>query len=514
MSMNAVGSAAQVHLGAVTVNRMEFGPPPFRSFTGSITALYLAALLGLIGGFLTRSNASYEHVFGMRCLVVGAVVAVAALVWTLRRFSFRYALTVHEQGVLISHKGAEQAIPYSQVQGFSLRANSLNDNGRHAGTMSTLSFTWSGGTSRIIHFAEGETEQTFGEVVAHLVDRLADAARARFGEGGSLQGEGWTLDAHGLRVNGQELVRLQELSHVDLFEGKVSFWRSGEELPFFSVPQTSLNGLLLGVLAQSQLSGRTRPSSGVLGRALFHKRKKPMHQVACWIMAGLCLLVGRWILTQSWPENGFGVAIGVVFVGGMPLGFAHLAVAHIRVYEQGVTKRSLFGNQMLRFSEVASFQYFAVQHYVNGACTGTKVHLTFTAGPGAKSIHYTHTHDDASGSDSELDLLRERVSGMIAARMLERLKRGEEVSWGPDARFTKGGLVVQTPKLFGKGEPRLVPYNAELRLSMDQGTCRLFIGNETGAAMSLQGSTDNFHPGLKVLEALHSSGTSEPRIAV
>ncbi|WP_375772201.1 hypothetical protein NR798_15370 [Archangium gephyra] len=510
--MNAVGSAAQVHLGAVTVNRMEFGPPPFRVFQRSIALLYLAALVGMIGGFLTTSNASNERVFGERCLVFGAVLVVAALVNPLRRFSLRYALTLHEHGVLISHKGVEQAIPYSQVQGFSLRERTLENNGQDAGTLRTLSFAWPGGGHRIIHFAEAQTERAFGAVVAQLVDRLADAAQARIGTGGSLHGKDWTLDTHGLHVKGQAPVRLGELAHVDLFDGKVSFWRSGEEMPFFAVPAASANAWLLSVMAQRQLPVRTRPTSGVLGRAVFQKRKGIGLQAVCWIMAGLSLWIARWLITWSWPDNWFGIGFGLAFGGILVLGFAHLAVAHICVYEHGVSTRSLLGNRVLRFSEVAGFQYFTVQYYLNGTYAGTRVNLCFTPGPGARSISYVH--HDALGNDSDLEMLRERVSGMVAARLLERLKRGEEVPWGFHARFTKDGLVVQVPKLFGKGESQLVPYNAELRLSMEQGTCRVFIGNETGAAMSVEASADNFYPGLKLLEALRSTGTSKPRIAV
>jgi hypothetical protein len=490
---------------------MEFGPPPLRCFTGSMALLNLSALMGLIGAVLVMSNTSTDFELGVRWLAIGAAVLVAGLFWPVRRFSLRYALTVHEQGVLISHKGAEQAIPYSQVQGFSLREKVLNNNGRHGGTLRTLRFTWPGGSTRILHFAEGENEQAFGAVVAQLVGRFADAARARLGEGGSLQGKGWTLDGNGLSVKGQGPVRLGELAHVDVLEDKVSFWRSGEELPFFSVPAASLNGWLLGVMAQRQLSGRTRPTAGVLGRVLFEKGESTGRQVALSIAAGLCLLGAGWLLTLNLSEIGFLGPLFVAFFGGMALVFAHWAVARVRGYEHGVIKRSLLGTRRLRYSEVVSFQFFEVQHFLNGAHTGTQVHLSLTPGPGAKGIHFTH---EVLGRDSDLELLREQVSGMVAARLLERLKRGEEVAWGPDARFTKGGLLLQASKLVGKGEPRLVPYHAQFRLSVVQGTCRLFIGNEAEAAASVECSVDNFHPGLKVLMALCSGGMGEPRIAV
>lgn len=83
---------------------------------------------------------------------------------------------------------------------------------------------------------------------------------------------------------------------------------------------------------------------------------------------------------------------------------------------------------------------------------------------------------------------------MVAAQLFERLRRGEPFNWCPSAQFTPKGLVVRAPKLFGSGEPRRVPYDARLRVSIDQGTCHLFIGNEQKAAMSVECAAHNFYP--------------------
>jgi hypothetical protein len=206
-----------------------------------------------------------------------------------------------------------------------------------------------------------------------------------------------------------------------------------------------------------------------------------------------------------------------LFMGGLWVVSAALVISSLTefcVYECGVSQGT-FRPRTLRYSELRSFQYGAVRLYQNGFYQGTSVSMRFTPGPGGKAITYTQTH---RGDDAELDALRDQVAGIVAKHLLERLERGEDIRWGPSARFTQQGLVIRASKPFGSREDQRIPYDAELRCRIKEGHLYLFIGNEhlyigheSGAAMTMACAVDNFYPGLKMLEALCTHVAAAPQ---
>jgi hypothetical protein len=502
MSLQAVGSAAQGRLGAVVFKRVELAPTPMRFYVGTICLIVLGGALALVGLM------AHPAFFLLALPPAGVGVGILA-----RRSASRCELTVHEQGVVLSRKGSDEVIPYLQVRDFSLKEEAKLYNGNHAGVVRSLDFVWSGGRRRAAQFAAADTEDFFAPMLAEVLGKLADAAEARLQKGTPLEGKGWRLDSRGLHVGEEQPVPLNRLAGVSMFENKVSFWRSGEELPFLAVAEESPNARLLGVLARRQRTEDERPQrAGALGRILFQKKATPTSQVLCWLTAGLCFIAGTIAsIICAWNGSWGSTAVTLLIGWGAAYAFAAHAINRFRVYELGVVQRTLFGERMLRYSEITSFSFGATRHYHNGAYTGTALAMGFSAGPGSKPI----THNQTSrGNDSDLDSLREQVADIVAAQLLHRLERGEVIQWGPSARFTRNGLVVQASKLFGKGEERRAPYDAGLRISIEQGTLHLFIGNETKAAMSCPCAADNFYPGLTMLGVLIARAKGSQQAAV
>lgn len=491
MSLQSVRGAAQSRLGAVVFNRVELEPPPLKLYVGSLALLALSVAL-LVAAFMTHRSIFFVLSLPPAAVGVGLLIL---------RASLRGALTVYEQGIVVSRNDNDDIIPYLHVRGFSLKEEVKLNNGRHAGVLRTLDFTWSGGKSRVAQFAAPDAEDTFVPLLGELLGKLADAAEARLQKGTPLEGKGWRLDSRGLHVDEQQPIRLNQLGGTAMFENNVSFWRVGEELPFLCVPEESPNARLLGVLARRQSTQDERPlRAGSLGRILFQKKVTPTSQVLCWITAGLCFIAGTIASINCARLGSWGGVAGTLLIGwGGAYALAAKAMNRFRVYELGVTGRSLFGERTLRYSEITSFSFGATRHYYNGAYSGTALSMRFSAGPGTQPI----THNQMGrGNDSDLDTLREQVADIVAAQFLQRLERGEVIQWGPSARFTRHGLVVQASKLFGKGEERRAPYNAGLRISIEQGTLHLFIGNESKAAMSCPCAAENFYPGLTMLGVL------------
>lgn len=508
MSLNAVSSAAQHKLGPVVFKRMELAPPPYGHSVGSI----LLVVLGLLscGAGVLMPLTGGDFVAGMVLVVLGLPFLAVGGFFLLQRARLRCALTVHAQGLVISRKDLDTVIPYSQVQDFSLTEKEQLNNGRHAGMLRLLDLRWVEGKTRLSQFAKVGQQDTFAPVLGTLLNELANVAEARLKTGNPLRGKGWVLDSHGLDVGGQGALRLSELAGVGNFENRVSFWRVGEELPYFSVPENSPNARVLGVVARRQLSDRERPMAGPLGRVLFQRKMRTASKVFCWALAvGLFLFGGAMGIGLGSDGSWLGALLALGLSWGFGVVLAINTFSDFRVHELGVTRKSL-GQHTLRYSEIVSFQFGATRHYYNGAYTGTTVNMRFTPAPGAKPITHNQT---VRGNDSDLDSLREQVAAMVAHHLLARLRRGEDVQWGPTARFTPRGLVVRASKLFGKGEERLAPYDAGLRYTIEQGSFKLFIGNEGKAAMTVACAADNFYPGLKILGELCSREARAPQAA-
>ncbi len=497
MTLSSVGSAAQGRLGDVLVNRMELQPPPIRLYLGTLVLMVLG-VLGTGGGLFLAVMEGQPA--ALVAAVPGLALLIPGVIHLVRRAALRGALTVHEQGLVLSRKGMDELIPYGQMRDVALKEEQKLQNGTSVGMLRTLRFTSEEGPRQVSQFARTDEEDTFAPVLSLLLRKLSDAADARLKAGTPLQGKGWVLDSHGLHVGDGGPVRLGDLAGVGMFENRVSFWRAGEELPFFTVHEASPNARLLGVLAQRQLSDRERPMAGPLGRILFQRQTGPVAQVVLWILSGLFALGGLGgAIGSAFAQYWVGIPIALGLGGGMAVVLVAANLSRFRVHELGVTHRSLFGSRTLRYSDVTSFQFGATRHYYNGAYTGTSLSMRFTPGPGLKAIHHSQT---VRGGDSDLDALREQMSNIVASQLFERWKRGEDIRWGPTARFTKSGLVVQATKLFGKGEERLAPYDGGLRYTIEQGSLHLFIGNETKAAMTVECAADNFFPGLKILGEL------------
>lgn len=490
MSLNAVRSDAQGRLGAVVEKRMELATTPLSLHVGSILLVVLASLAA-IGGVFTLTQ-SLE--IGILLLIASVLLGAAGGFFLMRRAALRGAFTLHEKGLVLSRRNTDQALAFTQVEHFTLLEKSMLNNGKHAGLLRTLTLAWAGGEVRFAQFAAPDTDDAFAPLLSQLLRQLADSAEMKLKAGASLRGTDWALDSHGLSLKGQAHVRLKDLAGVGSFENRVSFWRPGEELPFFSVPEASPNARLLGMLAQRQMAERERPMAGPLGRVLFQRKMSTGSKVFSWGVVACLILGGLTMAITQGLEHHWSNALLFPFIAwGLAALLGIYTLGSFRVHELGVAQTAFFRTKTLRYSELISFQFGATRHYHNGAYTGTSMNMTFTPGAGAEAIAHSQT---VRGNDTDLDSLREQVSAMVSRHLLERLSRGEEVQWGTHARFTPAGLVVRESKLFGKGAERLAAYDEGLRYRIADGSFHLFIGDEKKSAMTLECGADNFYPGL------------------
>ncbi|RKG78921.1 hypothetical protein D7W79_11710 [Corallococcus exercitus] len=504
MSSSALHSTGQHTLGPVVVKRMELPPPPYTLARGAFFALAWGLAFSGLGVILVMNTFTP---LGGSLVALGVVLMAVGGFRLSQHAALRCGFTVYEQGVVISRTDTDSVIPFSEVQSFSLREEEVLFNGMQNGFVRLMNFTWKGDWIEVFQRTQANTRDTFGPVLDQLLQRLADAAKAKIEAGDVLHGQGWMLGSQELIVASHGAMPLRALTHIGTFDRKVSFWREGEELPFFCVANDSPNARQLQLLTQRQLqlrerpqqSEREQPTSGPLGRILFERKPSAGTREIARFLAIIAVLLGVLMSINLAPDPVVVPIMGMLW--GAAAGLVYLARVEFRVYELGVTQRKL-RERTLRYSELTSFQFATVRTYRTGVYTGTALGMRFTPGPGLRAI----THDQITeGNDADLEALREHVAGIVATQLFERFQRGDDIPWGSMARFTQKGLVIRIPRLLHYDGERLLPYGARLRFHIEQGGFFLFVGPETKAALALPCGADNFYPGLKLLETLMSS---------
>src|SRR5947209_7675855 len=73
-----------------------------------------------------------------------------------------------------------------------------------------------------------------------LTDSLARRTAGTLGQGASLTGEGWRLDAAGLRT-WRALLPLSEITHAGFYDEHLCVWRGADERPALRIPQEGRN---------------------------------------------------------------------------------------------------------------------------------------------------------------------------------------------------------------------------------------------------------------------------------
>jgi hypothetical protein len=292
-------------------------------------------------------------------------------------------------------------------------------------------------------------------------------------------------------------VPLPELTEVGLFQGRVCVWKGEDERPFVSVPAKSVNAAVLREVVARGLEGKKpREVGSGLGRVLFEKSGSGVAAAAVMALGLGGVVVGVIMIGDS-PGTGALVAVlgAALFVGALAA-----ARGSLRCHQKGVVKRTLLGERVLRYADLEKLTYGATRHYHNGIYTGTTISMKLAPGTGAKPIGFSTT---TRGSESDLEMLREHVAGVIAQRLYERLAHESEVAWTGSVRLSAKGIRFPRRKLLGKGPETFAEY-ADLRYSIDSGTFHLFTPGEKSSVLDLSCSAENFYPGFVLLGRLAS----------
>ena len=347
------------------------------------------------------------------------------------------------------------------------------------------------------------------------LDRLTEYAEDSRRRGEELVGDGWILERQELVLRAgkvEDAHPLSELSAVDLVDGKVCLWLGADAEPTAKIPAGSPNALILARILSKELAARPKRDDDHigdgLGRILFQRDNSTSRgTLGCsGLVVFLIAALGAWIMFECLfllkVVDEAGVFMGATLAFGIPAIWSVLYMFRRKVFRchtRGVcmlTRRE----KRLMYEDIGSFTYGATRHYYNGVYTGTVFNLRFEprSEQAGDRITYTATIKNADG---ELDNLRDHISQVLAFKMLKRLQDGREVKWA-GATFQQDGLELPSTKMFGRGEPRHLPYGEIAGTNMEDGHFYLFATGEKKSVFGTPVSAKNFFPGLILLQLI------------
>jgi hypothetical protein len=483
--------------------------------------LLILALVALLAG---GAMFGFRHPLAPAIAILGACGLVGAFVAMLVIKRRQKLVWLDEWSFIVRDARGERRYRHDQVICASHWARPNFMNGVYKSTTLMLD-VW-------VQSAEGAERLLLARVVAPgeedplapLVDRIFDAlyaaARAALAAGGPFEGENFVLDAGQLTVTrGRETVQvdLQHLAAAEVVDDQLCVWRHREIEPLARVDLRWANAPVLARLLEERPAAEPQsegePGSS-LGRLLFERRPAPALAFFIWLvpLAAVAIVAFLVLVAAVRKEPAVLIVAGalVMIGGGLTLLLMYFNV-RFRCHERGVTIATRLYQRSMRFDEVTSFSCAASRQYVKGVYTGTRYTLTFLAQHAGKQrkLAYSRTLRNA---DQELDHLRDRVAALLAVEKLERLHRGQPVSWTEGLRLLPDGLEFKPAGFLGRKKPVVIPYDQIAGSSIDDGHFYVWLNGQKKPFIKENCNGLDFFPGHCAF--LVWLGSAESRAAV
>ena len=476
-----------------------------------IAPLVLTILMVGIGAVATIAR---EELILIPFAIGGGFWLLTLLAWALiaRR---RYWIELTNEGFILTSKQGEREFKDEDVEGI---ANWVHNNfsGGLLKSVTRYMKLWLDTGSGIeqtglLKFTSPTGEECpLGQLKDRVIPKLVEREKAAIEAGKAITGEGWELRKNELYITSgkhPESVKIDEIAATGYWDQHLCIWKKGEEKPSIKLSSESKNlyllaGLLDGLLPEKE--GEEQAPAGTLGRILFERKETnclSIFIIVVGIGGGIALAAGAELLIP-------GAVAGVVgLVAGIWLQVTKKCF--FRCHEFGVHEQGVFGENSLRYDEVASFSYGATRRFVNGVYQGTDFALSFApySDIGKSGINYTTT---IKGQDEELETLREHISKVIAGRMATELDEGRPVQWTEGLRFLPEGIEHRPKKVFGgRKEPVFIPYGDVTNYYLHEGSFFLTTAPDNKVAIQEEVNQANFFPGFVLLNVIFSPPEEE-----
>jgi hypothetical protein len=467
----------------------------------------MASVVGLAaaGGMLLI----VRHAAAVWVLLAAAVAAFSTAMSVVLIARSRFQIEINAHGFLLRDRHGEREFADNQLicAGLSFQPNYTN--GVLKSTTRVLDL-WVEGTHEPEQINLSTrlrigTVDPLGPFVERIHAHLYERANAAIHAAEPFDGEGWTLHKSELIVHtgrNPQSARIAELSAVEVFDDCLCVWRHGQDEPVLRIPVASANTRVLQRLLEERIAaGSGEPTiGGQLGRILFERKPDRSTSAMIWVLPILGGIVAIAMVVLALLRFGGDVLIG------LPICFVLLLVwllvvaqaVEFRVCEHGVRRKWLFRVQQIRYADVESFIYSAVRQYVKGTYAGTHFSLTFASVEGSKWKKLTYSKT-LRNVDAELDHLRDRVSELIANRMMEQYAARRAVVWTDGLRFLPEGLEYRAAGILGRKAPVLIPYSQIYGYDADAGVFNLWVHDKKKPVAKENMNKANFFPGYHLL---------------
>lgn len=354
--------------------------------------------------------------------------------------------------------------------------------------------------------------------VVRIINGLHRAARDAYDRGERVEGDGWALERGQLLLKSPKstaVIPIQDLTAVDIVDEQVNIWRLGQDLPIGRIPVRTANAHLLLLMVNELLPHHVTESeghlkTGQLGRVIFERRPgSKTVDVLGWVVVSLLITLTLLMVISAVFERRqrrrVRITVAAVILGSLAAAGSSLLEmkrrSRFRRHAFGIYQCGLFTEHKLRFTEIANFSYVALRRYSHGIYSGTALTLRFVPMPGQnlKPIFFrTNIHN----ADTEIDRLRDEVSGVIADRMHEFWLRNGNCPWMPFLSFQAKGLEYRPLTFTGRKQPILIPYSSIVNFDISDGTFHVWLEGQRKSTINEETSQPNFYPGLMFFSKL------------
>jgi hypothetical protein len=378
--------------------------PPLRLYPHTVLLPVLAALMVTTTIYIWFTDVWWSDAFS----VVVIAILIFASIKSIRNYnSLHLTASADDEAVVLN--GDE--FPFDLIESVAVKEWTDHDvRGRLTAVGGRLDIAMDG-ERHIYHWASVGSDR-IAPLVQHVLQRMADEMRHR-----PLPGEGWSFDGTDL-LTARDLTPLSTLSHAAVYDDQVRLWRWEEVDPFFSVPKTSPNALLLLRLAQR--AARPAQVAG-LGRFLFTRKPSPGVAMFYALVAGGIAFLITFESVDRWAPQMMKQADLACGVFTLLLLVRALLMFGKRYdfYERGVEAIFLGSRRELFYADVARATWRRMHHRIGpaGAYIGTSTRLRLYPVHGRPMHIRVHRfHMD----DPDLDRVRQTIAAAIQANKSRR----------------------------------------------------------------------------------------------
>jgi len=451
----------------------------------------------LIGGFIVAMEPA-DHTMGLIICSVGLPLAILGAFWLKSRRRL-WRITPYENGAEVQAKtGPDTKVVFAELAALSHQPKPRYANGIYTGIRHILRF-WrkeDGVKMPFVHIdcclkAKKGLAGPEAAAIQAFVDAASNAIAKRLAAvmdgGGTVKSPGGLqVSIAGVRYQGTSIA-MDEIGHVGVAEGKICIWKRGEDFASLKLNPAHANVVPMMDVVARRLAERDEQAEAQgenLGRVLFERRRS---KVLSWVV----IVIGALL------------SIGIVGIPIILLGLSMLR-GYFRCHERGVSQRRGRKERRLLYTQVATFTYSATRMYVNGIYAGTSLVMKFdTEDP--KALPPIKFSASIMNVDQGLDELRDRISAVVAQRLLRTYADTGSVTWTKSLEIGPEGVRYRKPKLIGKGDWTDLPFSTCRGVSFEQGTFHLFAADVEKPVFGCPVSEPNLFPGIHALLAIAPS---------